>query len=84
MLRVGLRGGGWRQPRGASSSGSECARARRLVDDSLRKQCTISSNERILQNAAGPENATSLAETMLEPKFPFDIYLQSAVRWPSG
>ena len=26
----------------------------------------------------------SFAETMLEPKFPFDIYLQSAVRWPRG
>ena len=48
---------GWAQPREASSSGSECARGPgvlRMIRCAI--HCTISSDQRILQDAAGPEN----------------------------
>jgi hypothetical protein len=46
--------------------------------------CTISSDEHVLQDAAGPENRHLVGRDDDRPKFQFAIYLRLAVRWPSG
>jgi hypothetical protein len=75
---------GWPQPREASSSGSECARdpgVLRMIRCAI--HCTISLDERVLQDAAGPENRHLVWPRRCSTQVPFAIYLRLAVRWPT-